>query len=263
MTSPRSRRLVIAGGVAFATLAGVVMAGAFSFAIGPREPTTRPAASAVARASQSARASSTPAPPSPTPEPSRSAAPSRTAVPSAAAGCFREAASATPAPSPSGEAPENADLEARLPASAFGEPLEVSTASGPWVLADRFWAGSAAGYLACTKHPADDLWVGWASGSHLLGYAVVAYEIEGVSGGHLLDITIRDFFGADPPAFHSEIHEGREYWTTDGASALYATDRTFYLITAYCCVDLWASPGPLPSGEEIVQSLLEGLPANE
>lgn len=262
MRTRPTRALTIASGLALALIAGVVAAGAFTLAVHPGDPAARPSLTAVGQATQPARGPVTSEPPSPTPEPSQSSTPSETALPSARAGCFREAASATPAPAPSGEPSPNPALEARLPAIALGEPLERSTAPGPWVLADRSWASSAAGYLACTGHPAEDLWVGWASGSHLLGYAVVAYEIEGVSGDQLLDITIRDFFGTDPAAFHPEVHAGREYMTIDGASALYATDRTFYLITAYCCVDFGPSPGPLPSGEDIVESLLEGLPPN-
>ena len=105
--------------------------------------------------------------------------------------------------------------------------------------------------------------MGWATGPHLLGFAVLAVEIEGVSGDDLLDITMAEMVAGDSGSYRTVEHAGREYLTVDGSSALYATNRTFYLINAYCCVEFGPSPGPMPTGEEIVHSLIEGLPLGD
>ena len=60
-------------------------------------------------------------------------------------------------------------------------------------------------------------------------------------------------------------HAGRDYTLVNDRAVLYATDATFYYITAYCCVDdSRESPDPSatprPTGMDILHSTLEGLP---
>jgi len=198
----------------------------------------------------------------PTPEPTPSDEPAATD-----ASCFLSEPDATPAPAPLGSPDTNPELLGRLPAQVLGVPTDRNTLSGRWALSASFYSSMARGFLACTGADVGDLWMGIASGSNTRGTVAMAVEVDGVSGAELqrifVDGLLRPFGDV---TLEPREHAGRSYQRVNQLGMVYATERTFYYIASYCCVDESRdSPDPAttppPTVQQIMESMLEGLPS--
>lgn len=185
-------------------------------------------------------------------------------------GCFlaEAGADATPGPRPSGEPAENPGIIDRLPAMAFGEPLDRDALGGAWLLADRFFAGWARGFLACTGADPNDVWIGFAHGSDLGATIVLAYEVDGWSGHQLQDFYLPMLTALmGNQGFVEDLTDGGRHYQRIGVEGyerttlLFATDTTLYEISEYGVVDYFGeSPPPEPSNDEIHLELLRSIP---
>lgn len=164
-------------------------------------------------------------------------------------------AAATPDPAP--------ELEALLPDEILGYATEKYSMAAP----DRldFILGLFDAFLACTDTDRSDLSLAFAVAEGLRNWAVVAVQIDGVSGHEMEDIWLFRLAPGGPPGrLMQRTVDGREYIEMDAGWATYSTDDTFYWVVNFSFGDDFGdpeeTPEPIPDSEEIIEAFIRLLP---
>ena len=168
---------------------------------------------------------------------------------------------ATPSPGPAVSAPPAPELEALLPDVVLGHPMQKLSMTAPQHLDYVFAIFDA--FLACTGTDRSDLSLAVAVANELNAWSVTAVRVDGVSGQEMADIFLfRLTRGPTGGRLEKRTVDGREYWLSEVGWAVYATDRTFYLITSLAVgyAPSQESQAPLPPSQEIVEAIIRQLP---
>jgi hypothetical protein len=167
---------------------------------------------------------------------------------------------ATPAATPESTPKPVPELEAKLPDAVLGRPTTKVSMDRPEQLG--FFFGIFDALLACTGKDHGDLRLGVAIAPELRNWAVVAVEIDGVSGHELSDLWFfRMTRGLTGGRFADAEVGGRAYRLSEVGWAVYATDDTFYWVTSLDYGDFPPSPPPdLPDAGQIIEGFIGQLP---
>jgi hypothetical protein len=152
------------------------------------------------------------------------------------------------------------ELEAKLPDTVLGRATTKISMDGPERL--DFIFGLFEALLACTGKDHDDLRLAVAIAPELRNWAVVAVEIDGVSGHELSDLWFfRMSRGLTGGLFADAEVGGRAYRLSEFGWAVYATDDTFYWVVSLEYGDFPPSPPPdLPDAGQIIEGFIAQLP---
>ena len=170
---------------------------------------------------------------------------------------------ATPTPEPQESAPPAPELEALLPNDVLGHPTQKLSMTAPKKLEYIFGIYDA--FLACTGKHRSDLSLAIAVADDLNGWSVTAVRVDGVTGQEMADIFLyRLTNGPTGGMIAEDSVDGRNYWLSEVGWAVYATDRTFYVIASLGYGDLPppnASPTPSPPASiDVVKAIIRQLP---